>query len=99
MAVVRGSTSVNVERLPLRLQQQAARLMKKIKDTFNMDGSIEEIAICEFRDHPGEVLNQVELGKVFVLKRHGKALAVLSKVPGINLSIIVDTQGKVSYDL
>ena len=74
-------------------------IVTKLADNVSLSGRIEEITISEFRKAPGDVLTQVELGKTFVIKRNGKDIAVLSKVPGVQLSISVDCLGQTEYDL
>lgn len=73
--------------------------MRKIAEEVSLIGRCEEISISEFRKAPGDVLKAVELGKVFVIKRNGKSIAVLSALPGQCLTINVESDGEKSYRL
>jgi hypothetical protein len=52
--------------------------MKKLIEIVKLTGE-EELTISQFRQLPGEVLQQVELGMTFKIKRRGKVIAVLHK--------------------
>ena len=71
--------------------------MKTIKDQVSLDGKIETISAVELRKQPGEVLESVALGKVFVVTKRDKPIAVISKPPGQTLTIVVGSDGGVSY--
>lgn len=73
--------------------------MKSISDEVTLSGKIESISITELRNKPGEVLKQVELGKVFVIERNGTPIAVLSSPPGETLTIKVGSDGSKTYVL
>lgn len=53
--------------------------MKKLKDYISLIGEEETISMTQLRASPGEVLDQVQLGKVFKVKRNGEVVAVLSQ--------------------
>lgn len=55
--------------------------MKKIKDEISLAGRIEKISMMELRKTPGEVLDSVKLGKVFIITKNGKCIAELQKLP------------------
>lgn len=42
-------------------------------------GQQEAIAMMELRRHPGDVIAQVQMGKVFIITKSGKPVAVISK--------------------
>lgn len=42
-------------------------------------GRSETITMTEFRNRPGNVMAQVELGKTFTITKDGKIIAVLSR--------------------
>ena len=73
--------------------------MKSITDEINLAGKIEKITMMELRKNPGEVIDLVSLGKTFILTRSGKEIAIISKPPGVQLSIKVNSMGKISYYL
>lgn len=73
--------------------------MKRIKEHINLIGELEVISMTEFRERPGEVIDAVDLGKVFVLERNKKPIAVLSGLPGVNLAMEINENGNVSYSL
>jgi hypothetical protein len=62
-------------------------------------GQIETVTMMDLRNRMGEIFLQLKLGKVFLLSSKGKEVAVLSKPPGVNLSIVVDPKGKETYKL
>ena len=55
------------------------------------------ITITELRQHPGEILTQVASGKIFLITKHWKPIAVLSKPPGVTLTTVIDGNGQVRY--
>jgi hypothetical protein len=73
--------------------------MKNIKDEISLAGKLETISMMELRQQPGEVLKSVELGKTFVVERNGKAIAVLSQLPGQNLTLVIGRRGERSYSI
>ncbi len=73
--------------------------MRKLSDEISLSGKLEEITVTDLRKQPGAVLTSVELGKVFVISKNGKFVAVLSKVPGVQLAIEVDKYGRFRYAL
>lgn len=73
--------------------------MKAIKDQVNLNGKIETISSQELRAQPGEVLESVALGKVFVVTKRDKPIAVISKPPGQTLTINVGTDGGISHSV
>ena len=46
--------------------------MKLLKDT------VGKISMMEFRKNPGDVINQVQMGKTFIITRSGKSVATLA---------------------
>lgn len=74
--------------------------MKKIADHVmqEMGKQFEVITAMDFRKQPGEVLDSAALGKVFVITKAGRPVAVLSKLPGETLTIVVDRKGQISYE-
>ena len=73
--------------------------MKKIADHVmqEMSKQFEYITMMDLRTQPGEVIDSVELGKIFVITKAGRPVAVLSKLPGETLTMEIDSQGKLSY--
>ena len=74
--------------------------MKKISDHVaqEMRKQFESITMMDLRKQPGEVLDSVELGKAFLITKAGRPIAVLSPLPGETLTMVIDGQGKVSYE-
>ena len=62
-------------------------------------GEIEELSLMAFRKGPGDIIAQVQMGKVFLLTKQGKPVAVLSRPPGEELVKTINREGEVSYDL
>ncbi len=73
--------------------------MKKLKDEISLSGKLESITMMELRSSPGEILTAVDCGKTFVITKCKKPIAVLSKLPGINLTMKVDSKGNTTYEL
>lgn len=73
--------------------------MKKIAEHVmqEMSKQFEYITMMELRNSPGEVIDSVELGKTFVITKAGRPVAVISKLPGEQLTINVDSKGNISY--
>jgi len=73
--------------------------VKKIADHVmqEMSKQFEYITMMDLRTQPGEVIDSVELGKIFVITKAGRPVAVLSKLPGETLTMEIDSQGKLSY--
>ena len=68
--------------------------MRTIK--VSLKGQLEEITMMELRSNPGAILTETELGKMFVIKRNGRPIAVLSRLPG-ELIQVIGNNGKISY--
>lgn len=64
-----------------------------------LDGGVKSISMMELRNNIGSVIQQVQLGRVFVLTKAGKQVAVLARPPGRELLTLVNERGEVSYDL
>jgi hypothetical protein len=62
-----------------------------------MEDTFEVISLSDFRARPGEVLQCVELGKTYVIQKYGKEVAVLSKPPGVTLTINIASDGAVTH--
>lgn len=73
--------------------------MKRLHEEVDLTGKMDNISITELRQHIGEILSAVELGKVFVIERDGKAVAGLMKLPCQNLTIVVNGKGNHIYKL
>lgn len=65
------------------------------KEPVSFGVAFEEITISELRQHPGDILSQTALGKIFLITKHWKPIAVLSKLPGATLTIVDDHGRKV----
>lgn len=73
--------------------------MKRIRDEISLAGKIETITMMELRSRPGEVIEAAMLGKTYLISRNGRAVAVLSALPGQHLAMNVDPKGRVTYVL
>ena len=62
-----------------------------------LNKEIETISTTNFRNLPGEVFEQVKLGKTFLISKNGVVFAAIQRVPCETLSIIVDPKGNISY--
>jgi prevent-host-death family protein len=71
--------------------------MKHIRDEIDLHGKFETITAMDFRRQPGEVLESARLGKTFLITKAGKAIAVLSGLPGEQLSMTFDGKGNVTF--
>ena len=60
-----------------RLRLERRRRMKRLRDMRLLDGQEEVITVTDFRFAPGDVLDQVEQGKVFTVTRQGKPIATI----------------------
>ena len=60
---------------------------------------MEKITMMQLRKQPGEVIDMVVLGKTYILTRGDKEVAVISKLPGVNLTINVDSHGNINHSL
>lgn len=74
--------------------------MSKIpKHLASLCGEIETISMMALRRSPGVIMTAVECGKVFIISRAGKEIAVLCRVPGEQLTTEIDSVGNASYSL
>jgi prevent-host-death family protein len=73
--------------------------MKKISQLVSLKQEIEHMSMSDLRANPGEVIESVRLGKTFIVSKAGRQIAVLSALPGSNLSIVVAADGSKSYSL
>ncbi len=73
--------------------------MKRLSQEITLQGKFETISVSELRSKPGEVLQQVGLGKIFVIQKNGKPVAVLSKPPGETLAMEIGPNGSTSFTL
>jgi len=55
-------------------------LMKTLSETQILAGQTETITVMDLRKLPGEVFNQVEMGKIYQITRKGKVIAKISPV-------------------
>jgi hypothetical protein len=74
-------------------------IMKRIRDETTLTGKLEVISMTELREQPGEVMASVVLGKVWVVTKQGKPFAVISKVPGVTLTLEVASDGTGGFRL
>jgi len=73
--------------------------MKTLADQISLKRKLDEITMTDLREQPGDVIAQVVLGKTFVIKKTGKPIAVLSPLPGEQLTIEVQRNGGLKYKL
>jgi antitoxin (DNA-binding transcriptional repressor) of toxin-antitoxin stability system len=71
--------------------------MKTLSQEVNLSGKFERISISELRNRPGDVLEQVNLGKTFLILKNGKPVAVLSKPPGETLAMEIGSTGLTQF--
>lgn len=70
---------------------------KRLTDTQLLRGQLEYLALQDMRAAPGDIINQVQMGKVYVITKQGKPVAVLQALPGDRLSINLDGKGHTTY--
>jgi len=73
--------------------------MIKQEVLIDLNSKLDTISMTDFRDQPGELISNVKLGMTYVIEKNGKPIAVLSKLPGVNLTLVIDRNGKKSYKL
>ncbi len=71
--------------------------MKMLKDEVSLIGKVEQITLMDLRKQPGEVFASVELGKIFVITKSGKPIAIISRPPGETLTVTVEPNGEATY--
>jgi len=49
--------------------------------------------MMDFREGPGDIIQQVRMGKVFLITKAGKPVAVLSPLPGEQLVTLINSKG------
>ncbi len=52
---------------------------RKLSDMTLLEGHSEEITVMDLRRGPGNILDQVQLGKIYKITRMGKVVAILSR--------------------
>jgi len=72
-------------------------MRKLLADLSLLAGQTEEITMVDLRQGPGDVLDQVTMGKTYIITRRGKSIAVLQQLPGHNMTIVVAPNGGISY--
>ena len=72
---------------------------QKLRELRPLVGQLETITAMDFRRQPGEILDSVAQGKTFVVTKQGKPCALLTRLPGQTLAIVVDRNGNQSYAL
>jgi prevent-host-death family protein len=55
--------------------------MKKISELQSLVGQVETISLTDLRNLPGEVFNQVQMGKQYVVTKSGKIIARIMPQP------------------
>ena len=61
-------------------------------------GKLETITMMELRLRMGEVVQQVKMGKQFILSHGGKPFGVLQKLPA-DLTTVVESDGSLNYQI
>jgi hypothetical protein len=79
------------------MTEKEPNAMKRLKDEVSLNGKLETISMMDLRSRPGEVLESVSLGKTYIIAKNGKPIAVLSRLPGEQLSINVERDGSVTH--
>lgn len=73
--------------------------MKTLAEQVKLKRELITISITDLRKRPGDVMSQVRFGKTFLLTHCGKPVAVLSKVPGEQLTVVVKRDQSIDYSL
>ena len=53
--------------------------MRRLTDMKLLEGQTEEISMTDLRQRPGDVIDQVQMGKTFTITKGGKTVAVLAQ--------------------
>lgn len=53
--------------------------MRRLTEMKLLEGQTEEISMTDLRQRPGDVIDQVQMGKTFTITKGGKTVAVLSR--------------------
>lgn len=70
---------------------------KKLTDSLILAGTLENITMMELRESPGDIIAQAALGRSFIISKSGRPIAVLSRLPGEQLGMIISRDGKTTY--
>lgn len=70
--------------------------MKVMSEEVSLHGKSEEITISELRNRPGDVFQQVSLGKQFIVTKNGEQIALICP-PKWNTSAVVNRDGKFKF--
>lgn len=70
--------------------------MQRIHEAIQLD-DLHTITMTDLRKQPGEVMRMVELGRTYLITKGGKAVGVLSRVPGEQLGLSAASDGTISY--
>jgi hypothetical protein len=73
--------------------------MKRLTQEVSLEGNFETITITDLRSRLGEALVSVALGKVYLVTKQGKPMAVISRPPGETLTMEIGPDGAVGYRL
>ena len=60
------------------VKAQVQPVVMRLKDMKLLQGQIEEITMMALRKSPGDVINQVQMVKTFIITRSGKTVAIIS---------------------
>lgn len=74
--------------------------MVNIQESGELDGKLEKISMMEFRNRIGSIMQQVDLGKTFILTygKNNKPVAVIQKLPA-DLVTVIESDGTLNYEL
>lgn len=72
-------------------------MRKKLTETTMLRGFIEKITMMDLRKSPGDIIEQVQMGKIFIVSKAGKDVAVLQALPGESLTLFISPKGKRDY--
>ena len=72
-------------------------MRKRLTETTMLRGIIEKISMSDLRQSPGDIIDQAQMGKIFIITKGGKEVATLQKLPGDTLTLFIDPKGKQHY--
>lgn len=68
------------------------RTTAELNLTLSLTGRVESITMMDLRKNPGEVMDQVELGKIFTITRAGKVVAELRRVDAPVMGMVMNNK-------
>ncbi len=55
-------------------------MRKRLTETTTLRGIIEKISMTDLRQSPGDIIDQAQMGKIFIVTKGGKEVVTLQKL-------------------